>query len=76
MPDRTIIIMPAYNAEATVEQTVRDLPPGCYDEIILVDDCSTDRTVAIAERLGLTVVRHERNRGYGGNQKTCLDTAL
>jgi len=74
--DKTIIIMPAYNAEATVEQTVRDLPSGCCDEIILVDDCSTDRTVEIAERLGLTVIRHERNRGYGGNQKTCLDTAL
>lgn len=76
MSDKTIIIMPAYNAETTLEQTVRDLPAGCCDEIILVDDCSTDRTVEVAERLGLTVIRHSENRGYGANQKTCLDTAL
>lgn len=76
MAEKTIIIMPAYNAETTVERTVRDLPLGSYDEIILVDDCSKDRTVEIAERLGLTVIRHQVNRGYGGNQKTCLDAAL
>lgn len=76
MGEKTIIIMPAYNAEATLEKTLRDLPAGCYDEIILVDDCSRDHTAEVAERLGLTVIRHERNRGYGGNQKTCLDAAL
>ena len=76
MGDKTIVVMPAYNAETTLEQTVADLPDGACDEIILVDDCSQDRTVEIAERLGLTVIRHETNRGYGGNQKTCFDTAL
>jgi len=78
MADRSkvIVVMPAYNAELTVEATVRDIPPDVVDEILLVDDCSTDRTVEIAERLGLGVIRHERNLGYGGNQKTCYDHAL
>lgn len=76
MSDKTVIIMPAYNAASTLEQTVRDLPEDSYDEIVLVDDCSTDDTVAVAERLGLTVIRHPENRGYGANQKTCLDAAL
>jgi glycosyltransferase involved in cell wall biosynthesis len=68
--------MPAYNAELTLERTVRDVPREWVDEIILVDDCSKDRTVEVAERLGLTVIRHERNTGYGGNQKTCYREAL
>jgi hypothetical protein len=68
--------MPAYNAQTTLEQTVADIPPGCIDEIILVDDCSRDETVAMARRLGLTVIQHERNLGYGGNQKTCYREAL
>jgi glycosyltransferase involved in cell wall biosynthesis len=75
-PGRSIVVMPAYNAETTLEQTVADIPPGCIDEIILVDDCSRDDTVAMALRLGLTVIRHERNLGYGGNQKTCYREAL
>lgn len=73
---KVIAVMPAYNAERTLEPTVRDIPAGTVDEIILVDDASTDGTVAAAERLGLTVVRHERNRGYGANQKTCYRMAL
>ena len=73
---KVIVVMPAYNAEATVEKTVRDMPAGSYDEIILVDDCSKDRTAEVARGLGLTVVQHQKNRGYGGNQKTCYDTAL
>lgn len=73
---RLIIVMPAYNAARTLEATVKDIPAGCADEIILVDDASTDDTVRIAERLGLTVIRHERNKGYGANQKTCYDEAL
>ncbi|MBN1917830.1 MAG: glycosyltransferase family 2 protein [Verrucomicrobia bacterium] len=68
--------MPAYNAATTIEATVRDIPAGSVDEIILVDDVSRDNTVEIARRLGLTVIEHARNRGYGGNQKTCYDEAL
>ena len=73
---KTIAVMPAYNAARTLEKTVADIPPGSVDEIILVDDCSKDNTVEIAERLGLTVIRHEKNLGYGGNQKTCYRRAL
>ena len=74
--DRVIVVMPAYNAALTVERTVRDIPPGVADEVILVDDASRDRTVDIARALGLTVIEHERNLGYGGNQKTCYRAAL
>lgn len=73
---RTIVVMPAYNAANTLEKTFADIPKDHVDEVILVDDCSTDDTVAIAERLPITVVRHEQNKGYGGNQKTCYDAAL
>jgi len=75
-PGKTIAVMPAYNAARTVEHTVADIPPGSVDQIILVDDCSRDNTVEVAERLGLTVIRHEYNLGYGGNQKTCYRHAL
>ncbi|MCA9055585.1 MAG: glycosyltransferase family 2 protein [Planctomycetaceae bacterium] len=68
--------MPAYNAAATLERTTSDIPPASVDEIILVDDCSRDDTVAIARQLGLTVVTHETNLGYGGNQKSCYTHAL
>jgi glycosyltransferase involved in cell wall biosynthesis len=73
---KIIIVMPAYNAEETLEKTFHDIPPGVVDEIILVDDASRDRTVEIARRLGLTVIVHSENRGYGANQKTCYDEAL
>lgn len=63
--------MPAYNAALTVQRTVADIPPGSVDQIILVDDCSRDNTVEVARGLGLTVVEHSKNLGYGGNQKTC-----
>ena len=76
LPGRTIAVMPAYNAAATLEATLRDVPDGAVDEVILVDDCSSDDTVAVAERLGLTVIQHEQNLGYGGNQKTCYRHAL
>ena len=68
--------MPAYNAAATLEKTIADIPAGSVHEIILVDDCSRDNTVEIARRLGLTVIAHDQNAGYGGNQKTCYRQAL
>jgi glycosyltransferase involved in cell wall biosynthesis len=71
-----IIVLPAYNAAATLKATLQDIPKGCFKELILVDDCSSDNTVQIAEELGLTVVRHKENKGYGANQKTCYDMAL
>lgn len=73
---KTIAVMPAYNAATTLGRTVADIPPGSVDEVILVDDGSRDNTVEIARQLGLTVIVHEANRGYGGNQKTCYQTAL
>ncbi len=75
-PGRVVAVMPAYNAALTLKQTVDDIPPGSVDEIILVDDRSSDETVALARELGLTVIPHEQNLGYGGNQKTCYRTAL
>ncbi|MCA9026128.1 MAG: glycosyltransferase family 2 protein [Planctomycetaceae bacterium] len=68
--------MPAYNAARTLKKTVDDIPVGSVDEIVLVDDCSSDDTVALARDLGLTVIPHEKNLGPGGNQKTCYRTAL
>jgi glycosyltransferase involved in cell wall biosynthesis len=73
---RTIVVMPAYNAESTLERTYHDLPKDFVDEVIVVDDNSRDQTVAVAKRLGLTVFQHEKNLGYGGNQKTCYTRAL
>jgi glycosyltransferase involved in cell wall biosynthesis len=72
---RIIVVLPAYNAARTLEATVSELP-DTVDETILVDDHSTDETAAMARRLNLTVHVHERNRGYGGNQKTCYAQAL
>jgi glycosyltransferase involved in cell wall biosynthesis len=72
---KIIVVLPAYNAAATLAKTVSDLP-SMVDEIILVDDRSHDDTAALAESLGLFVFRHAKNRGYGGNQKTCYRLAL
>ena len=73
---RVVVVMPAYNAAQTLEATYRGLAMDIVDEVILVDDVSHDATVDIAERLGLKVVVHVQNRGYGGNQKTCYLEAL
>jgi len=73
---KTIAIMPSYNAAKTLAMTVRDIPKDAVDECILVNDASTDDTVAIAQQLGLKVVSHPKNRGYGAGQKTGYDIAL
>ena len=73
---RVMAVLPAYNAERTLAATIADFPPGSVDEILLVDDCSKDRTVEIARQMGLTVIVHDKNTGYGGNQKTCYRYAL
>jgi glycosyltransferase involved in cell wall biosynthesis len=74
--EKTVAVLPAYNAEKTLERTLRDFPKGSVDEVILVDDRSSDNTADLAESIGLTVIRHTQNRGYGGNQKTCYRAAL
>lgn len=73
---KIIVVMPAYNAAKTIKKTVGDIPKGIISEIIVVDDHSTDRTVQVARKLGLTVFAHPQNLGYGGNQKTCYWEAL
>ncbi len=73
---RVIAIMPARNSARTLEDTFRAIPPGFVDQVILVDNASKDDTVAIAERLGITVVRHPVDRGFGGSIKTCFRMAL
>ncbi len=73
---KVIVVMPAYNAARTLVRTYREIPAAVVDHVILVDDLSRDDTVAVAELLDLQVVVHRQNLGYGGNQKTCYDTAL
>jgi glycosyltransferase involved in cell wall biosynthesis len=73
---RVVVVMPAYNAARTLAACLDDVPRELVDEIVLVDDASRDNTAALAESLGLTVIRHPANRGYGGNQKTCYREAL
>jgi glycosyltransferase involved in cell wall biosynthesis len=73
---RVVIVMPAYNAAKTLGRTYADIPHPIVDRIILVDDVSHDETVDIARNLGLDVIVHRQNRGYGGNQKTCYGAAL
>lgn len=68
--------MPAYNAEKTLEQTYSEVPKDIVDGVILTDDKSSDRTIEVAKKLGILTFQHDRNRGYGGNQKTCYLNAL
>ncbi len=76
MRDKTWIVLPAFNAERTLIGTYDQISPEFHGRIILVDDRSTDNTVMVAEKLGLLVVKHSSNKGYGGNQKTCYKTAI
>lgn len=73
---KIVVVLPAYNAEKTLEATYREIPHDIVDEVILVDDASRDRTVEEARRLGIHTVVHVENKGYGGNQKTCYREAL
>ena len=73
---RTVVVMPAYNAARTLARIVEQIPPQSADEIVVVDDGSRDDTAAVAATLPVVLVRHDRNRGYGANQKTCYREAL
>lgn len=73
---KVVVVLPAYNARKTLEQTIADIPRNYVDEIILVDDYSKDETFSLAKKLGLVVYRHSQNLGYGANQKTCYRLAL
>lgn len=71
------VVLPAYNAASTLEQTYNEIPFDIVDEIVLVDDASSDKTSEKAKALGISnIIRHEKNRGYGGNQKSCYSKAL
>ncbi len=73
---RVAVVLPAFNAARTLERTCAEIPRDVVDDVILTDDASRDETVSIARSLGLHTIRHDRNRGYGGNQKTCYAAAL
>jgi glycosyltransferase involved in cell wall biosynthesis len=73
---KVVVVMPAYNAEKTLERTYKEIPFEFVDEVILVDDASRDRTSEIARKMGIHTVLHAQNLGYGANQKTCYRTAL
>lgn len=73
---RIVVVLPAYNAESTLRRTVAEIAPEVVDHVLLVDDASSDRTVTVAQSLGLQTIQHSQNRGYGGNQKTCYAAAL
>ncbi len=73
---KVVVVLPAYNAEKTLRKTVEDINKELVDQIILVDDFSSDKTLEVARSLGLKIARHGKNRGYGANQKTCYRLAL
>lgn len=73
---KVVVVLPAYNAAKTLKRTYQDIPRAFVDDVVLVDDASWDGTPAVAQELGIKVVIHEENKGYGGNQKTCYRTAL
>lgn len=74
---KIVIVLPAYNAEKTLEKTYHEIPFDIVDEVVLVDDVSTDKTVEVASMLGIKhIIKHDKNKGYGGNQKSCYNKAL
>lgn len=74
---KLVVVMPAYNAGKTLKDTYSEIPMDIVDEVVVVDDASLDNTVEEAKRIGIKhIIVHEKNKGYGGNQKTCYDTAL
>lgn len=74
---KVIVVMPAYNAAETLKETYDEIDFTIVDDVVLVDDCSTDKTVLTAESLGIKhIIKHDANKGYGGNQKTCYDKAI
>ncbi len=73
---KIVVVMPAYNAAKTIEQTYAEVPLDLVDEVVVTDDASSDETVEVARRLGLRTLVHDRNMGYGANQKTCYTEAL
>ena len=73
---KVVVVLPAYNAAKTLRRTVEEIPREIVDEVILTDDASRDNTSELALELGLITIRHDHNRGYGGNQKTCYTAAL
>jgi glycosyltransferase involved in cell wall biosynthesis len=74
---KVVVVLPAYNASKTLEKTYNEIDRNIVDEIILVDDCSKDDTFQVAEKLGIQhIIKHEKNKGYGGNQKSCYNKAI
>lgn len=74
---KIVVVLPAYNAALTLEKTIREIPMDIVDEVVLVDDFSTDNTVELAQKIGIEhIIKHERNSGYGANQKSCYNKAL
>jgi glycosyltransferase involved in cell wall biosynthesis len=73
---KVVVVLPAYNAAKTLRRTVDEIPREIVDEVILTDDASSDNTSDLAREMGLITLRHDHNRGYGGNQKTCYTAAL
>ena len=73
---QVVVVLPAYNAESTLKRTVDELDRAIVDDLVVVDDASTDGTIEVAEALGVKAIVHSTNRGYGGNQKTCYRAAL
>ncbi len=74
---KIVVVLPAYNAEKTLEKTYSEIPFDIVDDVILVDDCSSDKTSKVGKQIGIQhIIKHQHNLGYGGNQKTCYNTAL